>query len=63
METKEALKELIDIMPEEKVKIALDFLEWLQGEKLTAKELVIIKKGERGIRRRESVRWRDVRRT
>lgn len=63
METKEALKELIDIMPEEKVKIALDFLEWLQGEKLTAKELAIIKKGEREIRRRESVRWRDVRRT
>lgn len=63
MNTKLLAKELVDRLPKEKLKIAADFLQWLQGERLRPKERNLVHQGIKEIARGNYVRWRNVKRT
>lgn len=62
---KQELEKVVEELSEDESRILLKFAEWLksQGEELTAKELTILRKGERQIRAGDFVWWRDVKRT
>ncbi len=62
---KQELKKVVGELSEDESRILLRFAEWLkdQGEELTAKELAILRRGEKQIREGEFVWWRDVKRT
>ncbi|MBM2832635.1 MAG: hypothetical protein HW414_1687 [Dehalococcoidia bacterium] len=63
--TKQELKKVVGQLSEDESHILLRFAEWLraQEEELTNKELAILRRGERQIRKGEFVWWRDVKRT
>ena len=62
---KQELKKVVGELSEDESRILLKFAEWLkdQGEDLTDKELVILRKGGQQIREGDFVWWRDVKRT
>ena len=62
---KQELKKVIGDLSEDESRILLKFAEWLhdQEEHLTQKELAILLKGEKQIRKGDIVWWRDVKRT
>ncbi len=62
---KQELKEVVGDLSEDKSRILLKFAEWLRDreEHQTEKELAILLKGEKQIRRGDFVWWRDVKRT
>lgn len=62
---KQELRKVVGQLSEDESRILLKFAEWLrdQEEELTDKELAILRRGERQIRKGEFVWWRDVKRT
>jgi|GEM_PF-4435168 len=63
MQTKEALKEMVDSLPDDKTEMAFNFLQWLKGESLEPSEIELVEKGEKEIAEGKSIRWRNVKRT
>ena len=62
---KQELKKVVGELSEDESRILLKFAEWLRNseEGLTDKELAILRRGERQIRKGDLVWWRDVKRT
>ena len=62
---KEELKKIVGELSEDESRILLNFAEWLreQKEQLTDKELAILRRGEKQIRKGDFVWWRDVKRS
>ncbi|GEM_PF-1057674 len=62
---KQELKKVLGDLSEDESRILLKFAEWLrdQEEHFTEKELAILLKGEKQIRKGDLVWWRDAKRT
>ena len=56
-------KNILEKLPEEKIKIARLFVEWLGEENLSEKELKAILAGEKEIEQGKCVPWRSIART
>lgn len=63
--TKQELRKVVGQLSEDESRILLRCAEWLrdQEEQLTEKEIAILHRGERQIRKGDFVWWRGVKRT
>lgn len=59
MTTKEFISQKVTRLPENKARIVAQFLLWLEGEKLTKKELAQVEIGKAEIDHGEYVEWRQ----
>ncbi len=62
---KQELRKVVGELSEDESRILLKFAEWLreQKEELTDKEMAILRRGEKQIRKGDFVWWQDVKRT
>ena len=62
---KQELRKVVEELSEDESRILLKFAEWLreQKEELTDKEMAILRRGEKQIRKGDFVWWQDVKRT
>ena len=62
---KQELRKVVGELSEDESRVLLKFAEWLreQKEELTDKEMAILRRGEKQIRKGDFVWWQDVKRT
>ena len=56
-------KNILEKLPEEKIRIVRLFVEWLEDENLSEKELKTILTGEKEIAQGKYIPWRSIART